>query len=167
LHLLVVMLIGVLAFFVNRYRDNAITYKDQRDKAVVRANTSEAITNNVITAMNLIRDISKATQNAKNELAQKATRIVYIRQALQAIRALTSLFLLPLLTACGNTQTVYVPAPVVPISPDLTAETPIPGMAVPFTWQASLELNAQLYTALGQCNLDKAGIRKIEEARKK
>ncbi|HIC2038750.1 DUF2570 domain-containing protein [Enterobacter soli] len=84
LHLLVVMLIGVLAFFVNRYRDNAITYKDQRDKAVVRADTSEAITNNVITAMNLIRDISQATQNAKNELAQKGeTRIVYIRQALQ------------------------------------------------------------------------------------
>ncbi|HED3853075.1 TPA: DUF2570 domain-containing protein [Enterobacter soli] len=84
LHLLVVMLIGVLAFFVNRYRDSAITYKDQRDKAVVRADTSEAITNNVITAMNLIRDISQATQNAKNELAQKGeTRIVYIRQALQ------------------------------------------------------------------------------------
>ncbi|MCL8171579.1 Rz1 lytic protein [Enterobacter hormaechei] len=78
---------------------------------------------------------------------------------------LSSLFLLPLLTACGNTQTGYVPSPVVPISADLTAETPIPGMAVPFTWQASLELNAQLYTALGQCNLDKAAIRKIEEER--
>ena len=33
LQLLVVALIGVLAFFINRYRDNAITYKDQRDKA--------------------------------------------------------------------------------------------------------------------------------------
>ncbi|WP_455905897.1 Rz1-like lysis system protein LysC [Citrobacter amalonaticus] len=54
-----------------------------------------------------------------------------------------------------------------PISTDLTAGTPIPRMVVPFTWQASLELNAQLYTALGQCNLDKAAIRKIEEARKK
>ncbi|HDX9358999.1 TPA: DUF2570 domain-containing protein [Escherichia coli] len=84
LQLIVVSVIGVLAFFVNHYRDNAITYKDQRDKAVVRADTSEAITNNVITAMNLIRDISQATQNAKNELAQKGeTRIVYIRQALQ------------------------------------------------------------------------------------
>lgn len=84
LQLLVVALIGVLAFFVNRYRDNAITYKDQRDKATVRANTSEAITNNVITTMNLIRDISQATQNAKNELAKKGeTRIVYIRQALE------------------------------------------------------------------------------------
>lgn len=84
LQLLVVALIGVLAFFVNRYRDNAITYKDQRDKATVRADTSEAITNNVITTMNLIRDISQATLNAKNELAKKGeTRIVYIRQALK------------------------------------------------------------------------------------
>ncbi|MDV5486563.1 hypothetical protein QM155_04995 [Enterobacter hormaechei] len=82
------------------------------------------------------------------------------------MRALTSLFLLPLLTACGNTQTVYVPAPVVPISADLTADTPLPVMEEPFTWQASLELNAQLYTALGQCNFDKAAIRKIESSRK-
>nr|WP_226837387.1 MULTISPECIES: DUF2570 domain-containing protein [unclassified Enterobacter cloacae complex] len=74
----------MLALFVNHYRDNAITYKDQRDKATVRADKSEAITNNVITTMNLIRDISQATQNAKNELAQKGeTRIVYIRQALE------------------------------------------------------------------------------------
>ncbi|MCK7358503.1 DUF2570 domain-containing protein [Enterobacter roggenkampii] len=84
LQLIAVALIGVLAFFVNHYRDNAITYKDQRDKATVRADTSEAITNNVITTMNLIRDISQATQNAKNELAKKGeARIVYIRQALE------------------------------------------------------------------------------------
>jgi prophage endopeptidase len=73
-----------MAWAINHYRDNAITYKDQRDKATVRAETSEAITSNVITTMNIIRDISLATQNAKNELAQKGeTRIVYIRQALE------------------------------------------------------------------------------------
>ncbi|HGW2946572.1 TPA: DUF2570 domain-containing protein [Enterobacter asburiae] len=84
LQLIVVAVIGVLVLFVNHYRDNAITYKDQRDKATVRADTSEAITRNVITTMNLIRDISQATQNAKNELAQKGeTRIVYIRQVLE------------------------------------------------------------------------------------
>lgn len=33
LQLLVVAVIGVLVFFVSHYRDNAITYKDQRDKA--------------------------------------------------------------------------------------------------------------------------------------
>ncbi|EPQ5800995.1 Rz1-like lysis system protein LysC [Klebsiella aerogenes] len=85
---------------------------------------------------------------------------------LKAISVLTNLFLLPLLTACGNRRTVYLPAPVVPISADLTADTPIHGMEVPFTWQASLELNVKLYSALGQCNLDKAGIRKIEEGRR-
>ncbi|MDV0967783.1 lysis system i-spanin subunit Rz, partial [Enterobacter cloacae] len=33
LQLIVVAVICVLVFFVNHYRDNAITYKDQRDKA--------------------------------------------------------------------------------------------------------------------------------------
>ena len=33
LQLLVVAVIGMLVLFVNHYRDNAITYKDQRDKA--------------------------------------------------------------------------------------------------------------------------------------
>lgn len=80
----VVCIIVSLGWAVNHYRDNAITYKDQRDKATVRADKSEAITNNVITTMNLIRDISQANQNAKNELAKNGeTRIVYIRQALE------------------------------------------------------------------------------------
>lgn len=80
----VICLLVSMTWAVNHYRDNAITYKDQRDKAMVRANTSEAITNNVINTMNLIRDISQATQNAKNDLAKKGeTRIAYIRQALK------------------------------------------------------------------------------------
>lgn len=80
----ILAVIVVLSWKVNHYRDNAITYKDQRDKATVRAVTSEAITNNMITTMNLIRDISQANQNAKNELAKKGeTSIVYIRQALE------------------------------------------------------------------------------------
>lgn len=80
----VICLLVSMAWAINHYHDNAITYKDQRDKAMVRADVSEAINNNVITTMNLIRDISQVTQNAKNELAQKGeTRIVYIRQALE------------------------------------------------------------------------------------
>lgn len=42
LQLLVIALIGVLAFSVNRYRDNAITYKDQRDKAAKNLSTANA-----------------------------------------------------------------------------------------------------------------------------
>ncbi|HAS1005432.1 TPA: DUF2570 domain-containing protein [Enterobacter cloacae] len=80
----VICLLVSMAWAINHYRDNAIAYKYQRDKASVRAETSEAITNNMITTMNLIRDISQATQNAKNELAHKGeTRIVYIKKALE------------------------------------------------------------------------------------
>ena len=83
-HIAVVALIALMALIMRHYRQSALEYRDQLDKATVRADTSEAITNNVITTMNLIRDISQATQNAKNELAQKGeTRIVYIRQALE------------------------------------------------------------------------------------
>ncbi|HDT2979794.1 DUF2570 domain-containing protein [Klebsiella aerogenes] len=84
IYAVVICMLISMAWAINHYRGNAITYKDQRDKATVRADTSEAITSNVITTMNLIRDISQATKNAKNELAQKGeTRIVYIRQALE------------------------------------------------------------------------------------
>lgn len=80
----IIFLLVSLGWAVNHYRDNAIAYKDQRDKATVRADASEAITSNVITTMNLIRDISQATQNAKNELSQAGEqRVIYIRQALE------------------------------------------------------------------------------------
>ncbi|HID4039922.1 TPA: DUF2570 domain-containing protein [Klebsiella pneumoniae] len=84
LRLLVIALIGGLAFLVNHYRDNAITFKEQRDKATVRAETAETVSNSVVTAMNLINDISRATQNAKTELSQAGEkRVIYIRQALE------------------------------------------------------------------------------------
>ncbi|HDT3081174.1 DUF2570 domain-containing protein [Klebsiella aerogenes] len=84
LQLLVIALVGALAFFVNRYRDNAINYKDQRDKATVRAETAETVSNSVVTAMNLINDISRVTQNAKTELSQTGEqRVIYIRHALE------------------------------------------------------------------------------------
>ena len=80
----VLALIGALAFFVNHYRDNAITFKEQRDKATARAETAETVSNSVVTAMNLINDISRVTQNAKTELSQAGEqRVIYIRQALE------------------------------------------------------------------------------------
>ncbi|HHG1156327.1 TPA: DUF2570 domain-containing protein [Klebsiella pneumoniae] len=82
--MLALALIGVLALFVSHYRDNAITFKEQRDKATVRAETAETVSNSVFTAMNLINDISRATQNAKTELSQAGEkRVIYIRQALE------------------------------------------------------------------------------------
>ncbi|MDK2579435.1 peptidase [Citrobacter portucalensis] len=79
--------------------------------------------------------------------------------------ALVALCLLQLLTGCGNTRTVYVPVPVVPLPANLTTETPQPVIPDPLTYGASLDLNVSLLSTLGQCNLDKAGIRSIEERR--
>ncbi|KHG56271.1 phage Rz-family lysis protein [Enterobacter hormaechei subsp. xiangfangensis] len=42
MQLLVVAVIGVLVFFVNHYRDNAIAYKDQRDKATEKLSMASA-----------------------------------------------------------------------------------------------------------------------------
>ncbi|MCN7428281.1 peptidase [Escherichia coli] len=72
------------------------------------------------------------------------------------------LCLLPLLTGCGNTRTVYVPVPAVPLPANLTAETPQPAIPDPLTYKDSLDLNVSLLSVLAACNRDKADIRKIE-----
>nr|WP_249923960.1 peptidase [Escherichia coli] len=75
------------------------------------------------------------------------------------------LCLLPLLTGCGSTRTVYVQVPTMPLPANLLAETPQPVIPNPLTYGDSLDLNVSLLSALWQCNLDKAGIRNIEASR--
>ncbi|HBY0150466.1 TPA: DUF2570 domain-containing protein [Klebsiella pneumoniae] len=80
----VIFLIVSLGWLASHYHDNAITFKEQRDKATARAETAETVSNSVVTAMNLINDISRVTQNAKTELSQAGEqRVIYIRQALE------------------------------------------------------------------------------------
>ncbi|EPA1858890.1 lysis protein [Enterobacter kobei] len=66
LQLLVVALIGVLAFFVNRYRDNAITYKDQRDKATKSLRLANATIKDMQTRQ---RDVAALDAKYTGELA--------------------------------------------------------------------------------------------------
>ncbi len=81
----VICLIVSLGWLASHYHHNAITFKEQRDKATVRAETAETVSNSVVTAMNLINDISRATQNAKTELSQAGEqRVIYIRLALES-----------------------------------------------------------------------------------
>ncbi|MDT8929314.1 peptidase [Escherichia coli] len=75
------------------------------------------------------------------------------------------LCLLAQLSGCTNTRTVYVPVPVVPLPASLTAETQQPKIPDPLTWEASLDLNISLLSALAVCNRDKADIREIEMRR--
>ena len=66
LQLLVLVLIGVLALLVNHYRDNAITYKDQRDKAT----NSLRLANATITDMQTRqRDVAALDAKYTKELA--------------------------------------------------------------------------------------------------
>ncbi|MEP9212749.1 lysis protein [Enterobacter kobei] len=66
MQLLVVVLIGVLTFFVNRYRDNAITYKDQRDKATEKLSMANATIKDMQTRQ---RDVAALDAKYTKELA--------------------------------------------------------------------------------------------------
>ncbi|MEQ0438349.1 lysis protein [Klebsiella sp. JB_Kp032] len=66
LQLLVIALIGVLAFFVNRYRDNAIAYKDQRDKATEKLSLANATITDMQTRQ---RDVAALDAKYTKELA--------------------------------------------------------------------------------------------------
>lgn len=66
LQLLVLALIGVLAFFVNHYRGNAISYKDQRDKATKNLNLANATIKDMQTRQ---RDVAALDAKYTKELS--------------------------------------------------------------------------------------------------
>ncbi|MGL5968497.1 MAG: Rz1-like lysis system protein LysC [Kluyvera sp.] len=103
-------------------------------------------------------------QNSRAHWSHREPRKIS-KWLLQMMIALVGLCLLQLLTGCGNTRTVYVKVPAVPLPANLTSETMQPAIPNPLTYGASLDLNVSLLSALGQCNIDKASIRKIEEHR--
>lgn len=66
LQLLVLALIGALAFFVNHYRDNAITYRDQRDKVTEKLLLATATIKDMQTRQ---RDVAALDAKYTGELA--------------------------------------------------------------------------------------------------
>ncbi|WP_249941710.1 Rz1-like lysis system protein LysC [Escherichia coli] len=103
-------------------------------------------------------------QNSRSHWSHREPRLIS-KWLLRMMIVLYALCLLPLLTGCGSTRTVYVPIPAVPLPASLTTETPQPVIPEPFTWGASLNLNVALLSALAQCNRDKADIRTFEKNR--
>lgn len=63
-----VCLLASLGWAVDHYRDNATEYKNQRDEAVKKSASSEAITANVIHTMGIINNITEANSNAKQQI---------------------------------------------------------------------------------------------------
>ena len=70
----VILLLVSMAWAVNHYRDNAITYKEQRDKESSRADASEAVTSSIIKTVSIINAISEANQHAKNQITLDTQR---------------------------------------------------------------------------------------------
>ncbi|WP_426738889.1 lysis protein [Enterobacter cloacae complex sp. 411F9] len=81
LQLLVVALIGVLAFFVNRYRDNAIAYKDQRDKATKNLRLANATIKDMQTRQ---RDVAALDAKYTKELADAKKTISDLRRDVES-----------------------------------------------------------------------------------
>lgn len=83
LQLLVVALIGVLAFFVNHYRNNAITYKDQRDKATEKLSLAHATIKDMQTRQ---RDVAALDAKYTKELSDANATIESLRADVSAGR---------------------------------------------------------------------------------
>lgn len=70
--LVVLMLIGVLAFLVNRYRDNAIEYKKQRDEKTQALSLANATISDMVVRQ---RDVAALDAKYTKELADARENI--------------------------------------------------------------------------------------------
>lgn len=83
LQLIVVSVIGVLAFFVNHYRDNATEYKKQRDEKTKALNLANATITDMITRQ---RDVAALDAKYTKELADANATIESLRADVSAGR---------------------------------------------------------------------------------
>ncbi|WP_434800210.1 Rz1-like lysis system protein LysC [Escherichia coli] len=95
-------------------------------------------------------------QNSRSHRSHREPRKIS-KWLLRMMIVLHVLCLLPLLTGCGNTRTVYVQVPVIPLPASLTAETPQPAIPDPLTYGGSLDLNVSLLSALTKEGANKRG----------
>lgn len=83
LPLLVAAVIGAQAFFVNHYRDNAVAYKDQRDKATSALNMAKETINDMQTRQ---RDVAALDAKYTGELADAQETIDQLERDVAAGR---------------------------------------------------------------------------------
>ncbi|WHP84632.1 MULTISPECIES: lysis protein [Edwardsiella] len=81
--LIVIALIGALTFFVNHYRDNAITYKSQRDKATEQLSLATATITDIQMRQ---RDVAELDARYTQELADERAKIDALRDDVAAGR---------------------------------------------------------------------------------
>ena len=114
LQLLVLALIGALAFFVNHYRDNAITYRDQRDKATKNLRLANATIKDMQTRQ---RDVAALDAKYTKELADAQTENDRLRADVVAGKRR-----LQIAATCSRDETTGASGLVDGSSPRLTAD---------------------------------------------
>ena len=88
------------------------------------------------------------------------------KQYLRIVNVLLLLFPLMLSVSCADTRTEYVPAPVVPLPPQLTADCEQADIPDDLTFGGAVELLADAMKYIANCNHDKRAIREIEQQRR-
>ncbi len=86
-------------------------------------------------------------------------------RSLKTVSALLLLFPLMLLTSCADTRPELIPAPVIPIPPQLTADCEQVEIPDDLTFGGAVELLADAMKYIANCNHDKRAIREIEQQR--
>lgn len=114
LQFLVVAVIGLLAFFVNHYRDNAITYKDQRDKATKNLGLANATIKDMQVRQ---RDVAALDAKYTKELADAQTENDRLRADVVAGKRR-----LQIAATCSRDETTGASGLVDGSSPRLTAD---------------------------------------------
>lgn len=114
LQLIVVAVIGVLVLFVNHYRDNAITYKDQRDKATEKLSMANATIKDMQTRQ---RDVAALDAKYTKELADAQTENDRLRADVVAGKRR-----LQIAATCSRDETTGASGLVDGSSPRLTAD---------------------------------------------
>lgn len=85
----------------------------------------------------------------------------------KSVNALLFLFPLMLSVSCADTRPELIPAPVIPIPPQLTADCEQVEIPDDLTFGGAVELLADAMKYIANCNHDKKAIREIEAERQK
>lgn len=89
------------------------------------------------------------------------------KQYLRTANALLLLFPLMLSVSCADTRPELIPAPVIPIPTQLTADCEQVDIPDDLTFGGAVELLADAMKYIANCNHDKQAIREIEAERTK
>ncbi len=150
---------GGLVWSANHYHGKFLEEQKRADAAEQRADSTEAITANVLRTMAITNIIQEANQHAKQQIALESQRT---QEDIKVAVADDDCASRPVPAAAADRLRKYANSLRPGSGSSVTSQPDLPDH---FTWGSSLDLNVALLSALAQCNTDKADIRRIEVER--